>query len=102
MPGALVILGVFLTIGVVAWLAAWRHTRDPANDDPREDYRQLQRHAAWLEERLDRARREHWGPHMVTSLARQLGEACEQLAAARGGVIRRTSSPTGTQRHATR
>jgi hypothetical protein len=87
MPGALPIIAVLVVVTILAWLAAWAHTRDPANHDPREDFRQLQRHAAWLEQRLDTARREHWGAEMITHLSDQLGAACRDLARARGGVI---------------
>ena len=87
MPAALVFFSMSVVIAVSAWLAAWRHTRNPSNQDPREDYRQLQRHAAWLEQRLDVARRERWSPEMIASLSAQLGDACQQLARARGGVI---------------
>jgi hypothetical protein len=92
MPGTLVILSVMAVIAIAAWLAAWTHTRDPANHDAREDFRRLQRHAAWLEQRLDLARREKWGAEMITSLSIQLGEACHELSRARGGVIERTSA----------
>lgn len=87
MPGALVILAVFAAIAVVAWVAAWTHLRNPANHNPREDYRQLQRHAAWLEQRLDQARREHWGSDMIIRLSNELGDACQQLGRTRGGVL---------------
>jgi hypothetical protein len=89
MPGALPILVVLVVVAILAWLAAWNHTRNPANRDPREDFRQLQRHAAWLEQRLDTARREHWGGEMIAQLSDQLGAACRDLAQARGGVIDR-------------
>lgn len=87
MPGALVILAVFAAIAVVAWLAAWTYLRNPANHNPREDYRQLQRHAAWLEQRLDQARQEHWGSEMINRLSNELGDACQQLGRTRGGVL---------------
>ncbi|MEY4940942.1 MAG: hypothetical protein RIQ93_2677 [Verrucomicrobiota bacterium] len=87
MPGAVVILGLFITIALVAWMAAWAHTRDPSNRDPREDYRQLQRQTAWLEQRLDLARREKWSPEMIQSLEQKLGAACDQLGRARGGIL---------------
>jgi hypothetical protein len=89
MPGALPILAFVILVALVCWVAAWTHTRNAANHDPREDYRRLQRHAAWLEQRLDVARRERWGPEMIASLSRQLGVACQQLARARGGVLKR-------------
>jgi hypothetical protein len=92
MPGALPILIVAIAIGLAAWIAALVHTRNPAHHDPREDYRRLQRHAAWLEQRLDQARRERWGAAMINGLSDQLGKACQQLARARGGVIHRKSA----------
>lgn len=87
MPGAVIILGVFVVIALVACIMAWAHTRNPANRDPREDYRQLQRQAEWLEQRLDVARRERWSAEMIRSLEQQLGAACDHLAHARGGVM---------------
>lgn len=89
MPGAVFILGLFIAAALVACVAAWFHTRNPANHDPREDYRQLQRQAAWLEQRLDLARRERWAPEMIMDLEQKLGAACDQLAHARGGIIDR-------------
>lgn len=89
MPGALPILAVFAVVALVAVVAAWLHARNPANYDPREDFRELQRHAAWLEQRLDLARREHWGAQMITHLSNELGDACRLLGQARGGVIER-------------
>jgi hypothetical protein len=85
-------LGISAAIGIIAWIAAVLHLRNPVNHDPRADFRQLQRHAAWLEERLDRARREHWDPLMITSLSNQLGDACRRLAEARHGVIETKSA----------
>lgn len=87
MPGALVILGLLIVVAIAAWIAAWCQTRDPSRNDPREEFRQLQRHAAWLEQRLDLARRERWNSDMIADLSRQLGDACQQLSQARGGVI---------------
>ncbi len=86
------ILAAALAIAVVAWFAAWRSARSPRRPDPREEYRQLQRHAAWLEQRLDLARRERWDREMILRLSHQLGVACRQLARARGGVLERRAS----------
>lgn len=87
MPGILPLLALALVAAIVAWFVAWRHTR--SHYDPREEYRRLQRHAAWLENRLDQARREKWGAEMITRLSQQLGDACQKLGRARGGVIHR-------------
>lgn len=92
MPGTIVLLALVLAIAILAWVAAWSHTRNPENHNPREDYRQLQRHAAWLEQRLDQARREHWGSEMIGRLSQELGEACQQLGRTRGGVIQDRSA----------
>jgi hypothetical protein len=89
MPGLMPILAVALVVAVTAWLAAWRQTSGRARRNPREEYRQRQRHAAWLEQRLDQARRERWDPEMIATLSNQLGVACRQLARARGGMIDR-------------
>ena len=95
MPGALPILALFVVVVIIAWLAAWHHARNPSHHDPREDFRQLQRHAAWLEQRLDLARREHWSVEMIARLSNDLGVACREVAQARGGVIKRRKRRNG-------
>lgn len=89
MPGTLPIFAVLAVVFLAAWLGAWCYTRDPVHHDPREDFRKLQRQAAWLEQRLDIARREHWDADMIARLSDELGVACRELAGARGGVIDR-------------
>jgi hypothetical protein len=89
MPGTLPILAALAVVFLAAWLGAWYYTRNPIYHDPREDFRKLQRQAAWLEQRLDIARREHWDADMIARLSDELGVACRELAVARGGVIDR-------------
>jgi hypothetical protein len=81
------ILAIVFVLAVAAWFSAWSHATRPLRRNPREKYRQLQRHAAWLEQRLDQARRERWDPEMIRTLSNQLGVACRQLARARGGIL---------------
>ncbi len=71
MPEALAVLAVFV-VAVVAWVGAWMQARDPAQQNPREDFAQAQQHAAWLEQRLEMARRERWEQHLVVSLTHEL------------------------------
>ncbi len=82
MPEALVVLAVFV-VAVVAWMGAWMHARDPAQQNPREDFAQAQQHAMWLEQRLEVARRERWEHHMVVSLTNEL-----ELTQARARTLR--------------
>ncbi len=71
MPEALAVLAVFV-VAVVAWVGAWMQVRNPAQRNPREDFVQAQQHAAWLEQRLEVARRERWENHLVASLTNEL------------------------------
>jgi hypothetical protein len=87
MPGLFPVLIALVMLALVAWLAAWRYVRNPQNCDPREDFRVLQRHAAWLEQRLDVARRERWDAEMIKRLSDELGVACNELSHARCGVV---------------
>ena len=89
MPGVLPIIAVLAVVFFAAWLSAWCYTRNPIHHDSREEFRKLQRQAAWLEQRLDIARREHWNADMIARLSDDLGVACRALASARGGVIER-------------
>jgi hypothetical protein len=92
MPGLMPLLAVALIVAVAAWFLAWHHTRRITRPNPREEYRQLQRHASWLEQRLDQARRERWDPEMITTLSNQLGVACRQLNRLRNGIRDQTTT----------
>jgi hypothetical protein len=82
MPASFLLLPAFV-IGIVAWLAAWWYTRRTTADDGRDEIDRLRNHAAWLEQRLDIARRERWDPEMIVNLSDQLGTACTALTRAR-------------------
>jgi hypothetical protein len=86
---AVLILLVGSVIALFAWIAAWRHTRNPANHSAREELHRLRTHALWLEQRLDTARRERWDHAMIVNLSDQLGAACRQLARAQQRAHRR-------------
>lgn len=78
MPEALVVLGV-LAVALISWLGAWLHTRNPANTNPAEEAARLREHVAWLEQRLEVARRENWGGEMVAGIAAELSTTSRQL-----------------------
>src|SRR3954469_25212344 len=80
MPEAFAVLAVFL-VAVVAYVAAWMQSRDPANFNRIEDEARLRQHAAWLASRLELARRENWSDEMVGNLEGELALAMRQLAA---------------------
>ncbi len=79
MPEALVVLGV-LAVALFSWLGAWLHTRNPANTNPADEAARLREHVAWLEQRLEVARRENWGGEMISGIATELNTAAGQLA----------------------
>lgn len=87
MPEALAVLAV-MVVALVAWLGAWLQARNPANHRPEEDVARLRHHAAWLEQRLEMARREKWGVAMETSLAAELDATTGALASAGGATSR--------------
>ena len=91
MPVTLILLPAAL-IGLVAWIAAWWHTRNAAGRRQRDEIARLRNRAAWLEQRLDQARQERWDPPMIVALSDQLGTACQELADARRRPRRRTLS----------
>ena len=80
MPEALAVLAVFV-VAIAAWVGAWMQSRDPAQQNPREDFAQAQQQTAWLEQRLEVARREKWESHLVASLTEEL-EATQARARA--------------------
>ena len=87
MPATFILVPAVI-IGLIAWLAAWWNTRKPANSSPGEELRRLRNHAAWLEQRLDTARRERWSREMIVGLSEELGTACQQLSRAQLRVRR--------------
>lgn len=89
MPAGLILFVVFVIV-LVASFAAWRSERNPANHRAREELQRMRNHAAWLEQRLDTARQEHWDSAMIVNLSNQLGVACHKLAHARRNVRRHT------------
>jgi hypothetical protein len=91
MPATLILLPA-VVIGVIAWLAAWWYTRTSAGGNAHDELQRLGNHAAWLEQRLDVARRERWDHEMLISLSDQLGTACNALARARRRSQTRTLS----------
>ncbi len=82
MPEALVIVAVFV-VTVIAWVGAWRQARDPALHNPREELARLTHQAAWIENRIERARREQWDDSMLAALKAERATTTAQLAAAR-------------------
>ncbi len=80
MPEAFAVLGVFV-VCVFAYVAAWLRSRDPSLQNAVEDAHRLRHHAAWLQDRLERAQREQWGPEMTGLIATELKATNAQLAA---------------------
>ena len=61
MPEALAVAVVFV-VALAAWIGAAVTARDPANRNVAQDCERLAHHALWLEQRIEVARRENWGP----------------------------------------
>ena len=78
MPEAFAVLAV-VVVAIAAWIGAWMQARNPANHDSRQEQVRLQHHYAWLQERLEVARRENWGGEMVGGLADELEATARQL-----------------------
>ncbi len=78
MPEAFAILAVF-AISVAAYVNGLLKARDPSLRTPVREMQRLQRQAAWLEERLDQARREKWGTMMAERISAELGETLREL-----------------------
>ena len=89
MPASILLFPA-VVIALIAWTAAWWFTRKSRPETRRDEIERLRRHAIWLEQRLDTARRERWGREMIVSLSQQLGLACEDLARAQEGKRSRT------------
>jgi len=83
MPASFILVPAAV-IGLIAWFTAWWFTH-ARGESPRAEIERLRNHAAWLEQRLDTARRERWDPDMIVSLSGQLGVACQALARAKRG-----------------
>ena len=80
MPEALAILFILIVAGGV-YLYAWVQARNPARRNAAEDQARLERHEAWLRQRLELAKRERWGADMVRSIEAELLTTRERLAA---------------------
>jgi hypothetical protein len=79
MPEAFAVLVVFV-ISVAAYLGALSTARDPSRQNVAEDLATLRQQHAWLQQRLDLARRENWGEEMVGNLEVKLVETTRQIA----------------------
>jgi hypothetical protein len=91
MPATFILLPA-VVIGVIVWIVAWWYTRRLANRNQRDEIKRLRNRAAWLEQRLDRARQERWDRAMILGLSDQLGTACQDLADVRHGRRRSLSA----------
>ena len=89
MPASFILVPA-IVIGAIAWIAAWWFTHRAGADTPRDEIERVRNHAAWLEQRLDKARLERWDPAMINCLSDQLGIACRELTRAQRGSRRRT------------
>ena len=56
MPEALAVVAV-VVVTIVAWVGAWLHTRNPANQNVTDEIARLRQHASWLEQRVALAER---------------------------------------------
>ena len=83
MPEAFAILFVFAAFAAV-WIGSWLHSRNPANHQPAENAARLRHHAAWLRQRIERARQEKWDPDMMAKLEAELATISGELAAIDG------------------
>jgi len=74
MPEAIAVLFVsFVSVGV--YIYAHVQARDPSKRDPVEESKMTEQKIAWLQERLERAKKEKWDQHMIVSLTDQLQAA---------------------------
>ena len=78
MPEALAVVAV-LVVTLIAWVGALLHARDPANHNGAAEVARLRHHAAWLEQRLERAQREGWGSDMIRPLSDEIAAVSAQL-----------------------
>ena len=74
---ALVLLLVPL-VAFIIWAVAYFQ---PRTTDLAEERQQLDRHIAWLEDRLAYGRQKNWDEQMIANLNAQLAEARERRAA---------------------
>ncbi len=79
MPEAFACLFVFV-VCVAAYVGAMITSRDPARQNVAQDLATLRQHRAWLEQRLEVAQRENWGPDMVDGIAAELAETSRAIA----------------------
>jgi len=80
MPEALAILFILVVAGGV-YLYARVQAGNPARRNADEDRARLERHEAWLRQRLELAERERWGADMVRGIESELHTTRERLAA---------------------
>lgn len=85
MPEVLAVVAVFV-VTLIAWIGAWLHARDPANQNVHDDIQRLRQHAAWLDRRIEVAQRERWGGDMIVSLEEERQTTMRALARASGTI----------------
>ena len=79
MPEALALLALFAVVGggfVVVKMSAGRSV------DPHQELQRLKQHERWLQQRLERARRENWGEEMTAGFATDLAATTQKLTEA--------------------
>ena len=91
MPEALAVLFVF-TVAAGVYVYAWLQAKNPSRQNAGQDQARLERHEAWLQHRLEIARRENWGADMIHSLEADLREAQQRLAEAAEPAARNQSN----------
>lgn len=75
---AIFVVVIAAIVGAI-WIYAEIQKRT-AKPDPKGDLERLRRRAAWLQERLDAARRENWDLDMVSPILEDLTTTRHQLA----------------------
>ncbi len=85
MPEAIAVLLV-TTICVGLYIFARVQALDPSTRNVSDELKQMQQHRDWLQERLERAKRENWDVDMVKDLHLQMAQAARQLESAKAPV----------------
>jgi hypothetical protein len=81
MPEAFAIFAVFAVVAA-AFVGARQNGTRPA--DKRQEIERLKHQELWLQQRLERARRENWGGDMIAAFTRDLEATSRQLAEVAG------------------